>query len=148
MIVVDTNVLSEVMKPVPSGEVVRWMAACPPSTLFTTTITLGEVLFGLKLVPAGRRREAFRQAIDAMFEERFAGRILPFDRDAARAFADISAKCRRLGRPIGELDAQIAGIALSQGAAIATRNVGDFADCGVELIDPWSNKTRSDKTRF
>jgi predicted nucleic acid-binding protein len=137
MIVVDTNVLSEVMKPVPSGKVVRWMAAHPASVLFTTAITFGEVLFGLRLVPAGKRREALQQAVETMFEERFAGRILPFDRDAARAFADISAKCRRLGRPVGELDAQIAGIALSQGAAIATRNVRDFKDCGVELIDPW-----------
>jgi predicted nucleic acid-binding protein len=130
MIVVDTNVLSEVMKAVPSGKVVRWMAARPASGLFTTTITLGEVLFGLELVPAGKRRVALQQAIEAMFEEEFAGRILSFDREAARAFADISAKCRRLGRPIGEMDAQIAGIAQSQGAAIATRNVHDFQDCG------------------
>jgi toxin FitB len=126
-----------VMRPVPSGKVVRWMASHPASVLFITTITLGEVLFGLRLVPAGKRREALQKAVETMFEERFAGRILPFDRDAARAFADISAKCRRLGRPVGELDAQIAGIALSQDAAIATRNVRDFRDCGVELIDPW-----------
>lgn len=138
MIVVDTNVLSEVMRPVPSGKVLRWMAARPAPVLFTTTITLGEVLFGLELVPAGKRRVALQQAIRMMFEEEFAGRILTFDMDAARAFADISAQCRRLGRPIGEMDAQIAGIALSQGAAIATRNVRDFADCGVELIDPWA----------
>jgi predicted nucleic acid-binding protein len=137
MIVVDTNVLSEVMRPIPSGEVVRWMAAHPASVLFTTTITLGEVLFRLELVPAGKRRIALQQAIGMMFEGEFAGRILAFDMDAARAFADISARCRRLGRPIGEMDAQIAGIARSQGAAIATHNVRDFQDCGVELIDPW-----------
>jgi len=112
MIVVDTNVLSEVMRPIPSDQVVRWMAARSASSLFTTTITL--------------------------VEEEFTGRILTFDRDAARAFADISARCRRLGRPIGEMDAQIAGIARSRGAAIATRNVLDFQDCGVQLIDPWS----------
>jgi predicted nucleic acid-binding protein len=138
MIIVDTNVLSEVMRPTPLARVVRWMAACPASSLFTTTIALGEVLFGLQLVPAGKRRTALEKAIRTMFEEEFAGRIVAFDIDAARAFADISAGCRRLGRPIGELDAQIAGIARSQGAAVATRNVRDFADCGVELIDPWA----------
>jgi predicted nucleic acid-binding protein len=138
MIVVDTNVLSEVMRPVPSGKVVRWMAANPASVLFTTTITLGEVLFGLELLPSGKRRIALQEAIRIMFEQEFAGRILTFDMAAARAFADISAKCRRLGRPIGEMDAQIGGIALSQGAAIATHNVRDFKNCGVELIDPWA----------
>jgi predicted nucleic acid-binding protein len=138
MIIVDTNVLSEVMRPLPYAGVIRWMAARPASDLFTTTITLGEVLFGLELLPAGKRRVALQQAIATMFEERFADRILDFDKDAAHAFADISAKCRRLGRPIGELDAQIAAIARSRGGAIATRNVRDFADCGVELIDPFS----------
>jgi predicted nucleic acid-binding protein len=138
MIVVDTNVLSEVMRPVPSFKVVRWMAERPAVSLFTTTITIGELLYGLELVPSGKRRVALQQAIRAMIDDEFAGRILTFDQDAARAFADISAACRRLGRPIGELDAQIAGIARSRGAAIATRNVRDFRDCGVELIDPWA----------
>jgi predicted nucleic acid-binding protein len=138
MIIVDTNVLSEVMRPAPSPRVIRWMAARPASGLFTTTITLGEVLFGLELIPAGKRRVALQQAIRTMFEDQFADRILNFDRDAAHAFADISANCQRLGRPIGELDAQIAGIARSRGGAIATRNVRDFADCGVELIDPFA----------
>jgi hypothetical protein len=138
MIIVDTNVLSEVMKPVPSGNVLRWMAARPASGLYTTTITLGEVLYGVARVPAGRRHQALQEAIDTIFEDTFSGRILTFDRDAARAFADISARRRRLGRPIGEMDAQIAGIAKSRDAAIATRNVRDFRDCGVELIDPWA----------
>jgi len=138
MIIVDTNVLSEVMKPIPFGKVLRWMAARPASALYTTTITLGEVLYGLELIPPGKRRAALQQAIETIFEDKFSGRILTFDRDAARAFADVSAKCRKLGRPIGELDAQIAGIARSRGAAIATRNVRDFEDCGVELIDPWA----------
>jgi toxin FitB len=137
MIVVDTNVLSEGMMPVPSRNVIRWMAAHPASVLFTTTITVGEMLFGLELVPVGRRRVALQQAIRAMFDVEFAGRILAFDMDAARAFADISARCRRIGRPVGELDAQIAAIARSRGAAVATRNVRDFQDCGVDLIDPW-----------
>ena len=138
MIIVDTNVLSEVIRPVPAGKVLDWMVAQPASALFTTTITLGEVLYGLELIAPGKRRTALQEAIETMFEDQFADRILTFDQDAARAFADISAKCRRLGRPIGEMDAQIAGIALSRGAAIATRNVRDFRDCGVELIDPWS----------
>jgi predicted nucleic acid-binding protein len=138
MIVVDTNVLSEVIRPVPSSKVVRWMEARPAAGLFTTAITLGEMLYGVELVASGKRRVALQQAMETMFEDKFAGRILTFDQDAARAFADISAACRRLGRPISEMDAQVGGIARSRGAAIATRNVRDFQDCGVELIDPWS----------
>jgi predicted nucleic acid-binding protein len=107
--------------------------------LFTTTITMGEVLFGLELIPSGKRHNALQHAIETMFEDQFADRILTFEQDAAKAFADISARCRRLGRPIGEVDAQIAAIARSRGASVATRNVSDFKDCGVELIDPWSS---------
>jgi predicted nucleic acid-binding protein len=138
MIVVDTNVLSELMKPMPAIKVVSWMNSWPVSQLFTTAITMAEVLYGLQLVPAGKRRMALQQASKTMFEVKFAGHILSFDQDAAGTFADISAARRKRGRPIGIMDAQIAAIARSQGAAIATRDISDFQDCGVPLIDPWA----------
>jgi hypothetical protein len=96
------------------------------------------VFYGLEIMPACERRNALKQAVDSVFDDRFASRIPRFDRDAARAFAEICAGRRKLGRPIGELDAQIAAIALSRGAAIATRNLDDLQDSGVELVDPWS----------
>jgi toxin FitB len=138
MIVVDTNVLSEMTKPMPATKVVSWMNSWPVSQLFTTTMTMAEILYGLQLTPLGKRRMALQKAIETMFEVKFAGRILSFDQDAARAFGDISASRRKLGRPIGPMDAQIAAIARSQGAAVATRDIGDFQDCGVPLFDPWA----------
>jgi predicted nucleic acid-binding protein len=139
MIVVDTNVISEVMKPEPARKVKIWMAAVAPATLFTTTITLAEVLHGVELIPAGRRRTMLEAAVKEMFTGgMLGGHMLGFDEAAARAFAQISARRRSLGKPIGEFDAMIAAIALSHGAAVATRNVRDFTDCGVALIDPWA----------
>ena len=138
MIIVDTNVISEVLKPEPSRKVQSWMSSFGPAALFTTTITLAEVLYGVELIPAGRRRTALELAVKKMFAGMVGTHILTFDETAARAFAEISAARRRKGRPIGELDAQIAAIALSHGATVATRNVQDFMDCGVELIDPWA----------
>ena len=139
MIILDTNVLSEVMRPSPSAQVLRWMAAHPAGQLFTTTITKAEVLYGLELLPKGKRRNALQSAAAAMFEEDFAGRILPFDRDAAGMFAEIAAARRTLGRPITQFDAQIAAIARSRRAALATRNTGDFDHCGVTVVNPWSD---------
>jgi toxin FitB len=138
MIVVDTNVLSEMMKPLPSAQVVRWMNTWPVLRLYTTTIPAAELLYGLHLTPSGKRRNVLRQEIKNTLEKDFSGRILTFGLDAARAFADIASQRRRMVRPIMEMDAQIAAIARSQGAAIATRNISDFQDCGVPLIDPWA----------
>ena len=137
MIVLDTNVLSELMKPAPSAAVERWVAAQPASSLFTTTITQSEILYGVAQLPRGRRRSSIEEAVEAMFAEDFAGRLLPFDSAAARAFATLAAARRKAGRPIAQLDAQIAAIARSRNAAIATRNVGDFEDCGVTVHNPW-----------
>ena len=113
------------------------MAAQLSGSLFTTTICEAEILYGVALMSAGRRRAALEQVVMSIFGEEFSGRILPFDSVAARAFAEIAAKRRGLGRPIGEFDAQIAAIARSHGAAVATRNVEDFADCGIRVISPW-----------
>jgi hypothetical protein len=142
MIILDTNVLSEVVKPQPSAEVLRWLAAHPPEQLFVTTITQAEILYGLELLAKGKRRTALMAAVDAMFDEDFAGRILPFDMEAARAFAGIAAARRASGRSISQFDAQIAAIARSHGAAVATRNTQDFADCGIKVLNPWSAAPR------
>jgi toxin FitB len=137
VIVLDTNVLSEVLKPSPAVRVLEWLAAQPASQLFTTAITQAEILYGLELLPKGKRRSALQLAVRAVFEEDFAGRVLPFDSAAALVFSQIAAARRSMGRPITQLDAQIASIARSRVAVIATRNTADFQDCGVGIIDPW-----------
>lgn len=138
MIVLDTNVVSELMRREPEDAVVRWVAAQPAPSLYVTSIAQAEILHGIALLPAGRRRTAIQEAADAMFAVDFRERILPFDSGAARAYADVAAKRRRAGRPISHFDAQIAAIALSAGAAMATRNVADFEGCGLRLVNPWS----------
>lgn len=137
MIILDTNVVSELMKPAPSVSVVRWIALQPAMSLYTTSITEAEVLHGVMLLPAGKRRHGLQAAAEAMFGEDFARRVLPFGSDAARAYAAIAAVRRRAGRPISHFDAQIAAIARSTRAALATRNTADFEGCGITLINPW-----------
>ena len=137
MTVLDTNVISELMKRAPADPVIGWVAAQPATSLYTTSVTQAEILHGIMLLPSGRKRNALETAAAAMFREDFAGRILPFGSDAAYAYARIATDRRRLGRPISHFDAQIAGIARSAGAAIATRNVMDYHACGVRVINPW-----------
>lgn len=137
MIVLDTNVLSELMKPRPDANVMRWVAAQPTSGLYTSTITQAEILHGVLLLAPGRRRDAIDAAARAMFDEDFAGRILPFGSRAACAYAEIAVARRQLGRPIAQFDAQIAAIAKAAEARLATRNVADFTGCGVTVLDPW-----------
>ena len=137
MIVLDTNVLSELMKATPADSVMRWVASQPAIGLYTTSITQAEILHGVLLLSAGKRRNAFEAAAQAMFNQDFAGRILPFGSDAAAAYARIAAARRRAGHPISHFDAQIAAIAHSAGAAVSTRNVSDFDGCGVKVINPW-----------
>ena len=137
MIVLDTNVLSELMRPKPDGRVVEWIAQQPAGNLFTTAITEAEISYGIELLSKGKRRDALLVAAEGMFAEDFAGRVLPFESEAARHFATIAASRRALGRPISHADAQIAAIARSHGAELATGNGPDFADCGITVIDPW-----------
>jgi predicted nucleic acid-binding protein len=137
MIVLDTNVLSETLRPRPAESVKRWIQAQGPASLYTTAISQAEILYGAALLPAGRRRLALEEAIAGIFGRAFLGRVLSFDSSAAKSFAEIAATRRRSGRPISTLDAQIAAIAHSRGAAVATRNVEDFTNCGIELINPW-----------
>lgn len=140
MIVLDTNVISEMMRGTPAPEVAAWFGRAAPSALFTTALTQAEVLYGIALVSPGRRRDDLTAAADAMFTQDMAGRVLAFDADAARHFAEIAATRRQAGRPISQIDAQIAAIARSRGASLATRNVDDFTDCGIVLINPWTAK--------
>jgi toxin FitB len=137
MIIVDTNVVSEMMKAAPSPAVLRWMAGHPKSSLFTTTITVAEIFLGVALLPQGTRRRALAATADQAFNRGFPGRVLAFGWSAARAFADIVAVRRRAGRPIADADAQIAAIARSRGAEVATRDVDGFALCGVDVRNPF-----------
>jgi toxin FitB len=114
-----------------------WMQSQPNTVLFTTTITEAELLHGIALLPQGKRRDLLESIVARIFVEHLAGRILPFDRAAARDYADIAAARRRSGRPMSEPDARIAAIARSRGAELATRNVADFAGCELEVINPW-----------
>lgn len=138
MIVLDTNVISELFLLQPSSAVESWVADQPTASLFTTTVTEAEILYGVRLLPDGKRRRDLLAAIEPIFWEDFAGRVLPFDREAADAYATLAVERRQSGRPISQFDAQIAGIALSRGAAVATRNVADFEGIGLTIIDPWT----------
>ena len=139
MIVLDTNVLSELMRRTPNPGVAAWIASQPSSTLFTTSISQAEILYGVAMLPRGRRRDNLAAAATAMFAEDLAGRVLPFNSAAAARYAAIVAARRQSGSPIGAFDALIAAIALAAGAGIATRDVSGFDDCGLSiLVDPWS----------
>jgi predicted nucleic acid-binding protein len=126
------------MRPEPDSMVAAWISARPASSLFTTTVTQAEILYGLGLLPSGKRRSGLKAADSAMFATDFAGRVLPFDQAAARVYAEIALDLRRAGRPITtQFDAQIAAIARSRDADVATRNLADFEGCRIGVIDPW-----------
>ncbi len=137
MIVLDTNVLSEVLRSSPSQTVLRWLAAQEPMKVYLTTITQAEVLLGIAAMAAGKRRTRLQAVIEKMLSDEFEGRILPFDEEAARTFANIVSGRIALGRPISQFDAMIAAIARTRRATLATRNVQDFAHCDVRIINPW-----------
>jgi toxin FitB len=138
MIVLDTNVLSEAFKPTPSAAVMNWMAAQEPSTVFITAITQAEILYGIELLPSGKRRTLLAAAIEKLLTHEFDGRILPFDGESARLFPKIVAGRDAVGRPISQFDAMIASIVRSRRAAVATRNTSDFEQCGVRIVNPWT----------
>ena len=138
MVVLDTNVVSELMRDDPHADVLVWLDERPTRELFVTAVTEAEVRSGIAFLPDGRRRRGIAEAADRAFGGLFAGRVLPFDSAAAHAYAEIAAACRAAGRPVSQADGQIAAIARSRGMAVATRNVRDFADMGIVLIDPWA----------
>ncbi len=136
--VLDTNVLSELMKPQGSRTVKNWVATQPRENLFITSITQAEILYGIAILPDGKRSQALRETAQAMFDEEFVGQILVFDEKAAVCFAQIAAHRKKIGKPISQADAQIAAICLANNAEIVTRNVDDFSDCQIKLINPWN----------
>jgi predicted nucleic acid-binding protein len=138
VIVLDTNVISELMRPAPHNAVFAWTAAQPRATLYTTYINQAEVLYGIAALPDGRRRTALALAAQAIFTEEFAGRVLAFGVGAAGHYANIVVARRRAGNPIEGFDALIAAIALAEGASVATRDFGGFEGCGLTLINPWT----------
>ncbi|MFO1267205.1 MAG: type II toxin-antitoxin system VapC family toxin [Rubrivivax sp.] len=138
MIVLDTNVLSEPLKPAPAQAVLDWLDAQAPQTLYLSTIGLAELLAGVQALPAGKRRSALRQAVAEQVLPLFAGRVLPFDERAAEAFADVHASAKKAGNPISFADCAIAAIAAANACMVATRNGSDFKGTGVTVIDPWT----------
>ncbi len=125
------------MKPRPDPSVQLWIEEQAPVNLFTTSVTKAEILYGIELLSAGKRRDGLLAASGKMFNVLLSQRILAFEDEAAEAFAIIAATRRAKGRPISDLDAQIAAIARTHHAPLATRDTSDFANCGIELIDPW-----------
>ena len=137
MLILDTNVVSELMRPAPDPEIASWVAERATSSLFLTAVTEAELRYGLAVMPPGRRREGLATGLERMLKAGFANRVLPFDSGAARAYAQIAAARRRGGRPIAQADCQIAAIAQARGMAVATRNVRHFEDMGIEILNPW-----------
>lgn len=139
MLILDTNVISELIREEPNATVKAWWDDQTRVELYTTSVVEAELLSGAHLLPAGRRRERLSESIENFLAQFFADHVLPFDRNAAREYATIMAHRRAIGRPMDghELDCQIAAIACANAATIATRNVRDFTDCGVEFINPW-----------
>lgn len=138
MIVLDTNVVSELMRAEPHPSVLEWLRQNSESGLYTTTITIAEIRFGIARLPDGRRRDSLRQAADEIFAA-FPRQVFPFDLGAANLYADVVVGRERVGRPIEGFDAQIAAICRSQSATLATRNIKDFADTGVPVVNPWQD---------
>ena len=137
MIVLDTNVISEVLRPTPEPKVLEWLEKVPLISVFTTVITHAEILRGIHSMSHGQRRQKLYVTALAIFGEDFLGRVLNFDSDVADVYAEIGAARRAVGRPISEFDAAIAAITRFHGARLATRNAKDFDHCGIEVINPW-----------
>lgn len=137
MIVLDTSVVSEPLRPQPDAAVLHWLDAQDPQTLYITTIHLAELLAGIALMPAGRKRTALKSAFDGQIMPLFDGRILQFDAKAAAVFAQINAKVQSQGAAISFADGAIAAIAHVNNFSVATRNLRDFERAGVALLNPW-----------
>lgn len=138
MIVLDTNVLSELIKPAPATQVVRWVDDQDSADLLITSITAAELRAGVAVLPRGKRRDTIAQQIERLISEVFGGYVLSFDAGSTTHYADIVAAGRRRGRPMSALDTQVAAICRQHEATLATRNVDDFRIAKLTLVDPWS----------
>ena len=137
MIVLDTNVLSELMRPDPDSTVAAWIDAQPRASLYTASVCQAEILYGIEAMPEGRRRSTLVTLANTLFEEDLADQILPLTAAAAVRYGRIVVSRRDAGKPIGAFDALIAATALVAGASIATRDIDGFEGCGLTLINPW-----------
>ena len=137
MIVLDTNVISELTRQIPEPGVISWLDALPAEEVGTTAVTAAELLYGVARMPAGRRKTELAAAVSGLLGDDFRDRVLPFDEQCASRYADIVCGRETLGRPIGVADAQIAAICRTAEATLATRNTADFSGTGIELINPW-----------
>ncbi len=137
MIILDTNVISELTRRSPAPGVVSWLDSLPVTEVSTTAVTAAELLYGVARLPTGHRRNELAAAIHGLLSDDFRSRILPFDEDAAGHYAEIAAARERLGRPVGRAETQIAAICRAARATLATRNVPDFEETGIKLLNPW-----------
>ncbi|MEM7529609.1 MAG: type II toxin-antitoxin system VapC family toxin [Pseudomonadota bacterium] len=137
MIILDTNVVSELLRSAPEPRVEAWLARQDGGQVYLTAVSEAELRTGVAIMADGKRRDDLAQAIDAVLREDFRGRILSFDSAAATAYATIAAERRAAGQPISQFDCQIAAIGRTHAAAVATRNARDFEGAGIEVIDPW-----------
>ena len=137
MIILDTNILSELMKSLPEPKVESWLEQQIVTQLFITTISIAEISYGISLLPEGKRRDGLDAAFQGAIHDAFKHRILPFEETAAIVYGSLMSRRKKTGKPLGILDGQIAAISVSQCAALATRNICDFIDCGLELINPF-----------
>ncbi len=138
MIILDTNVISEPLKPRPDAAVLRWLDRQSPATLYVTTISQAELLAGVAALPAGKRRTELRKVVEKGLTSLFANRILPFGERSAEAYAQVVTTANGAGNPIDFADAAIGAIAVEHNFILATRNVGDFKGTSVKLLNPWS----------
>lgn len=136
-IILDTNVISELIQPMGSSIIREWLASQNGASLYTTSITQAEILYGIQILPEGQRRQKLLDGALIVFEHYLTERILAFDQKAAELYSQIAANRKQIGRPISQFDAQIAAICRVHQATLATRNIRDFLDCGIDLINPW-----------
>jgi toxin FitB len=137
VIILDTSVISELTRPVSDSGVIAWLDSLPPEEAAITAITAAELRYGVRRMPDGRRKTELSEAVSALINTDFRGRVEPFDVLAADQYADVVTARERVGKPIGISDAQIASICRVLNATLATRNTSDFAGTGVNLINPW-----------
>jgi toxin FitB len=140
LILLDTNVLSALMRPAPDKPVVAWLDRQPAEAIWITSVTVMEIETGIALLPAGRRRDALQRAYDVILHEELQNRVSPFDHAAATFAAKLAADRRREGRQVDYRDTEIAGIALARRATLATRNVAHFRDLTIQIINPWESE--------
>jgi toxin FitB len=137
LIVLDTNVVSEMMRPAPDANVLNWLNVQVADELWLNSVVVSELMFGIARLPGGARKRHLADTFAVMLSEDFAGRILPFDLEAALIYAELAAGCEAKGRPVAMADAQIAAVCLVQGAKLATRNLKHFEGLGLVLVNPW-----------